>query len=81
MLGIWPPVLILCWATHLLIRKARKVMKQFEDNGVVLTDWPPGSLDLNHIEHLWYEMKKLIYQVCPDIDSVTGSDDTVQEVL
>ena len=47
----------------------------------MLTDWPPYSPDLNPIEHLRYEVKKLIYQVRPDIDSVTGSDNTVWEAL
>ena len=56
-------------------------MRWFEDNGVVLTDWPPYNPDLNPIEHLGYELKKLVYQVCPDIDGVTESEDTIREAL
>ena len=47
----------------------------------MLTNWSPYSPDLNPIEHLWYGLKKLIYQVRPSIDSVTGSDNTFWEAL
>ena len=56
-------------------------MKWFEDNGVVVIDWLSYSPDLNPIAYLWYKLKKLIYQVCPEINSVTGSDDTIWEAL
>ena len=52
-------------------------MKWFEDNRVVLTNLLSDSPKLNPIEHLWYNLKKLIYQVRLEINSVTRSDDTV----
>ena len=63
------------------LHKAKKMMRWFKDNRVVLTNWPPYSPDLNPIEYLSYELKRLFYQVRPDINEVTGSKDTICEAL
>jgi hypothetical protein len=50
------------------IHTARKVKDWFLDHSVVnITDWPPYSLDLNPIEHIWWELKKRLYEMFPDI--------------
>ena len=46
-----------------------------------MLEWPPYSLDLNPIEYLWFRLKKLVYQVNPDIEKVSGNADTVREAL
>ena len=80
LLGIWEPSLIFM-QDNALIHTAKKVKKWFDENGITIIDWPPYSPNLNPIEHVWYVLKQLVYQVNPDIDSVTGSDDKVREVL
>ena len=80
LLGIWQPGLIFM-QNNAPIHKAKKVMEWFNENGIEVIDWPPYSPDLYPIEHVWYMLKKLVYQVNPNIDLVSGSDETVREVL
>ena len=46
-----------------------------------MLEWPPYSLDLNPIEHLWYHLKKNVYEVRLDIEEVGGDVEYIQEVL
>lgn len=46
------------------IHTARKMKKRLEDHDIKTTDWPLYSPDLTVIEHMWFKLKEVIYQIC-----------------
>ena len=80
LLGIWEPGLTYM-QDNAPIHKARKVTEWFEHHGITVIDWPPYFPDLNPIEHLWFRLKQLVYEVRPDIDEVGGSEDIIRDAL
>lgn len=63
------------------IHISRLARQWFEENGIDVMKQPPYLLDLNLIEHLWYRLKKHVYDVRPDIEEVGGNKEYIQEVL
>ena len=50
------------------IHTAKKVKEWFEAYRIaLLEDWPPYSLDLNPIEHVWWHLKKLVVEMFLDV--------------
>jgi DDE superfamily endonuclease len=55
------------------IHIAKKVAQWFEDNGILILDWPPYSPDMNPIEHVWAKMKEWIVQHYPELSKLGKS--------
>ena len=63
------------------IHKVKKTMAWFAVNGILLVNWSPYSPDLNLIEHLWNDLKALVYKIRPDIERVKGGEDAIRLAL
>ena len=77
---IWEPGLPFM-QDNALIHTAHAVRKWLEDTGIDVLEWLPYRPDLNPIEHLWYRLKKKVYEVRPDIEQVGGDADRVRDAL
>lgn len=55
------------------IHTAKKIVEWFENNAVILLDWPPYSPDMNPIEHVWAKMKEWIIKTYPELSTMGKS--------
>ena len=63
------------------IHTANKVKRWFEDNEIKIMPWPPYSPNMNPIENAWARLKELMYDVNPNLGSLTGSEDDIRNVI
>ena len=54
------------------IHTAKVIKTWFAEQGIVVVEWPPYSLDLNPIEHAWAQLKAWIYKHHPELLKLIG---------
>jgi len=52
-----------------------------EEKGYRVIVWLPFSPNLNPIEHVWAELKKLVYQLHPELYTIEGPEDVIVEKI
>ena len=80
LLGIWQPGLVFM-QDNAPIHKARKITNWMEEQGIEVMEWALYSLDMNPMEHFWFRLKELVYEVNPEIEQIGGNVDTIQGAL
>ena len=63
------------------IHIAKKVKAWFSENAIPVADWPPFSLDLNPIEHIWVHLKRTVMKMHPKIEFIRGGKEVVARAL
>ena len=64
------------------IHTAKKVKEWFAERSITnITDWPPYSPDLSPIEHAWWELKKSVFEMFPEIATEKSQSEDVRQRL
>ena len=63
------------------VHKRKELVAWLKEKGYNILEWPPYSSDLNPIEHVWAELKKLVYQLHPELYTAEGPEDVIMEKI
>ncbi len=75
--GIWKSELVFM-QNNASIHRVRKSKLWFQENDIEIMKWPSYSLNLNSIENLWALLKKKIYKVYSNLNSLKGKDEKAE---
>ena len=63
------------------VHQRKELVVWLEEKGYRVMVWPPFSPDLNPIEHVQAELKKLVYQLHPELYTIEGPEDVIVEKI
>jgi transposase len=55
------------------IHTARVTMDFLREHRIRVVNFPPYSLDLNPIEHMWWMLKRVLHRLHPELDTIRRS--------
>ena len=61
--------------------RALNVRATLHELGIQVMDWPPYSPDLNPIENLWAVLKKEIYKLRPELDTIPDNNEILELLI
>jgi transposase len=62
------------------IYTALQVRDWSTDNSIPVLDWPPYTLDLNPIEHVWWHLENKVLELHPELEQM-GDDEGAKKAM
>ena len=63
------------------VHQRKELVAWLKEKGYEVMVWPPYSPDLNPIEYVWVELKKLVNKLHPELYTMEGPEDVIAEKI